>query len=154
MRTRSEKWAFGVVLLWMVSIAALPSQEGFPEGAGKQELLKVCSGCHDAEIVLSHLQTPTEWADTFQKMVDVGAEASADEWRAIEQYIDANLALIAVNRSPASELQLTMSVTPDVAAAIVKHRQENGAFKSIDDVKKVAGTDAAKIDAWKKRFVF
>jgi competence protein ComEA len=154
MRTRSGRLAFGVGFLWTVSIASLPSQDRFPDGTGKQELLKVCGGCHDAEIVLSHLQTPTEWGDTFQKMVDVGAEASADEWRAIEQYIDANLALIAINKSPASELQLTMSVTPDVAAAIVKQRQENGAFKSLDDVKKVAGLDASKIDAWKKRFVF
>lgn len=154
MRTRAGRLAFAVGLLWMVSIASLPSQDQFPDGAGRQDLLKVCSGCHDAEIVLSHLQTPSEWTETFQKMVDVGAEASGDEWRAIEQYIDANLALIAINKSPASELQLTMSVSPDVAAAIVTHRQENGPFKSIDDVKKVAGVDAAKIDGWKKRFAF
>jgi competence protein ComEA len=154
MRTGADRLAFAVGLLWIVSAASLPSQDRFPDGAGKQELMKVCSGCHDAEIVLSHLQTPSEWTDTFQKMVDVGAEASADEWRAIEQYIDANLALIAINKSPASELQLTMGVTPDVAAAIVKHRQDTGAFKSIDDVKKVAGVDAAKLDSCKNRFVF
>src|SRR5215472_5510875 len=137
MGTRAGRLALGVGLVWTISIAALPSQDRFPDDTGNQEVLKVCSGCHDAEIVLSHLQTPSEWSETFQKMVDVGAEASADEWRAIEQYIDANLALIAINKSTASELQLTMSVTPDVAAAIVRHRQENGAFKSIDDVKEV-----------------
>jgi competence protein ComEA len=137
-----------------ISIVAATGQDRFPDGAGRTELLKVCSGCHDAEIVLSHLQTPAEWTDTFQKMVDVGAEATADEWRAIEQYIDTNLALIAINKSPAAELQLTMDCTPQLAAAIVKYRQENGPFKSIDDVKKVAGLDGAKVDARKSRFVF
>jgi competence protein ComEA len=145
---------FSLGLVWIASIAAATVQDRFPDGPGKAEMQKVCSGCHDVEIVLSHLQTPAEWADTFQKMVDVGAEATQDEWRAIEQYIDANLALIAINKSPASELQLTMNCPAEVAAAIVKYRQENGPFKSIDDVKKVAGTDAAKVDAWKSRFVF
>jgi competence protein ComEA len=140
-------------LLWILSIVTR-GQDRFPDGAGKPELQKVCSGCHDAEIVLAHLQTPTEWVETFQKMVDVGADAPPGEWRLIEQYIDTNLALIAVNKSPASELELTMDVPPGVASAIVKHRQENGPFKALDDVKKVAGVDAAKVDARKNRFVF
>src|SRR5262245_57632565 len=130
-----------------MSLVAATAQDRFPDGPGKTELMKVCSGCHDPEIVLSHLQTPCEWTDTFQKRVDVGAEATSDEWHAIEQYIDANLALIAINKSPAGDLQLTMDCTPEVAAAIVKFRQENGPFKSVDDVKKVAGVDGAKVDA-------
>lgn len=139
---------------WILSILVAAGQDRFPDGPGKSEVQKICSGCHDAEIVLSHLQTPTEWADTFQKMVDVGAEATPDQWRLIEQYIDANLALIAINKSPALELQLTMDVAPEVGSAIVKHRQENGPFKSIDDVEKVAGVDATKVEARKRRFVF
>jgi competence protein ComEA len=143
-----------VAFSWVLSIVAATGQDRFRDGPGRPELLKVCSGCHDAEIVLSHLQTPAEWADTFQKMVDVGAEATPEQWRLIEQYIDTNLALIAINKSPATELQLTMDVAPEVGSAIVKYRQDNGAFKSIDDVKKVAGVDATKVDARKRRFVF
>lgn len=151
---RSIAWISIAALSCAISIAVAMAQTGFPDGPGKTELMKVCSGCHDPEIVLSHLQTPSEWTDTFQKMVDVGAEATSEEWRAIEQYIDTNLALIAINKSPAAELQLTMDCTPELAAAIVKQRQENGPFKSIDDVKKVAGVDGAKVDARKSRFVF
>jgi competence ComEA-like helix-hairpin-helix protein len=154
MGSRSILAASGIGLMCSVSIVVAVGQDRFPDGPGKAEMQKVCSGCHDVEIVLSHLQTPAEWADTFQKMVDVGAEATQDEWRAIEQYIDANLSLIAINKSPAAELQVTMNCSADVAAAIVKRRQESGPFKSIDDVKNVAGVDAAKVDAWKSRFVF
>ena len=42
----------------------------------------------------------------------------------------------------------------DVAGAVVKYRQANGPFKSVDDLKKVAGVDVAKIEARKDRFVF
>ena len=110
--------------------------------------------CRLAEIVLAQLKTPVEWAETLQSMAEQGADATPDEWRLIEQYIDSNLALIAINKAAAEELQLTMDSTPEVAAAIVKYRQANGAFKSVDDVKKVPGIDATKVDARRKRFVF
>jgi competence ComEA-like helix-hairpin-helix protein len=129
-------------------------QDRFPDGAGKPEVLKVCSGCHDAEIILANLKTPGEWAETLQNMAQQGAEATPDEWRVIERYIDANFALIPINKAPADELQRSMDVVADVAAAIVKQRQEHGPFKSIDEVKGVAGVDAAKVDARKSRFIF
>ncbi|HWW86568.1 MAG TPA: family 16 glycoside hydrolase [Vicinamibacterales bacterium] len=129
-------------------------QDRFPEGPGKMQLTKVCGSCHDSEIVLATLETPTEWSDTLQNMTQQGADATPEEWRLIEQYLDAKLALIAINKAGAGELKLTMEATPDVAAAIVKYRQDNGAFKSVDDVKKVPGIDAAAVEARKNRFVF
>lgn len=137
-----------------LSIVATTEQDRFPDGAGKPELSKVCSGCHDAEIVLAHLQTPGEWADTLQSMAQLGTEATPEEWRRIERYLDLNFALIMINKAAAEELQLTMDATREVADAVVKYRQQNGSFKSVEDVKKVAGIDAAKVDARKSRFVF
>ena len=139
------------VLMLSISGAML---DQFHDGPGKPQFVKVCSGCHDAEIVLSQLQTPGEWADTLQSMTQLGAEATEEEWRLIERYIDSNLALILINKAAADELQLTMDVMPEVAAAIVKFRQEKGAFKSVDDVEKVPGIDLAKVDPRKSRFVF
>jgi competence protein ComEA len=138
----------------VASIAAALAQDRFPDGPGKPELMKVCSGCHDAEIVLATLKTPAEWADTLKGMAELGAEATAEEWRLIEQYIDANVAMIQINKATADELRITMDLTPDVADALVKHRQSEGPFKSIDDVKQVPGIDAAKVDARKNRFTF
>ena len=140
--------------VWIASIASAIGQDRFPESDGKPQVVRVCSGCHDAEIILANLKTPGEWKDTLQAMAEQGAEATPEEWRSIERYIDTNFALIAINKASADELQLTMDVTPEVAAAVVRQRQDKGSFKSIDDVKKVAGVDAAKVDARKNRFVF
>jgi len=139
--------------VWMLGLVAA-MQDRFPDSAGRPEVLRVCSGCHDAEIVLANLKTKDEWAETLQNMAEQGAEATADEWRLIERYIDTNFALIPINKAAADELQLTMDVASEVATAIVKHRQDHGPFKSIDDVKRIAGVDAAKVDARKNRFVF
>ena len=129
-------------------------QDKFPDGPGKADVTKVCSGCHDAEIVLANLKTPGEWAETLQNMAQQGAEATPAEWGLIEKYLDLNFALIVINRAAAEELQLTLDISRAVADAIVKYRRENGPFKSVDDLKKVAGLDAAKVDARTSRFVF
>jgi len=143
-----------LVVVLVSTIAAAAMQDRFPDGPGKPEVIKVCGGCHDAEIVLANLKTPGEWSETLQNMAQQGAEATPNEWRLIEQYLDLNFAMIAINKAPAEELQLTMDVARDVAEALVKHRREDGPFKSIDDVKKVAGIDPAKVDARKSRIVF
>jgi competence protein ComEA len=144
----------GVCFIGTLSIATTVGQDQFPDGPGKAELVKVCNGCHDAKIVLANLKTPAEWTETFQNMAEQGAEATPDEWRLIQQYVNANIALIAINKATADELQVTLDVAPDLAAAVVKYRQEKGAFKSLDDVKKVPGMDATKLDARHARFVF
>jgi competence protein ComEA len=137
----------------MLTIVAT-MQDRFPDGPGKPELMKVCSGCHDAEIVLAHQQTPGEWAETLQNMGQLGAEGTPDEWRLIERYLDVNFASILINKAAADELRITMDLTAEVADAVIKYRQDKGPFESLDDVKKVSGVDAAKVDQCKSRFVF
>jgi competence protein ComEA len=146
--------AIGALFALLATSIVLSSQDRFPDGPGKTELVKVCSGCHDAEIVLANLKSPGEWNETLQNMATQGAEATPEQWKAIEQYIDAHFALVMVNKAPADELQLALDVPPAIAAAVVKYRQDNGPFKTIDDVKKVPGIDAAKVDGAKNRFVF
>ena len=146
--------AIGAFAALLALSAAVSSQDRFPDGPGKAELVKVCSGCHDAEIVLANLKSPSEWNETLQNMATQGAEATPEQWKLIEGYIDRHFALAMVNKGAADELQLALDVTPESAAAIVKYRQDVGPFRTIDDVKKVPGIDAAKVDAAKDRVVF
>jgi competence protein ComEA len=62
--------------------------------------------------------------------------------------------MVMVNKAPADEIQISLDVPAEVAAALVKYRQDKGPFKSSDDVKKVPGIDAAKVDAATSRLVF
>ena len=150
----------GFVLLIAGSTAFLAwgghvaTQNRFPDGPGRVELQKVCSGCHEPDNVFAYAQTASEWAETLEKMAQAGAEGTAEEWRLIELYLDAHFALIPINTANSGELQRTMHIPKPVADAIVKYRAENGRFKTIDDLKKVTGLDAAKVEARKDRFVF
>src|SRR5262245_508833 len=138
----------GAFVVWVLTAAAL-TQDRFPNGEGKTETLKVCSDCHDPDVIFASPKTASDWTETLAEMKQRGAEASMEEWRAVESYLDKYLALIPINQSQADELVRTMDVTPEVADAIVKYRREHGKFKAVDDIKKVPGLDAAAVDARK-----
>jgi hypothetical protein len=77
--------AIGALAALLAMSAAVSSQDRFPDGPGKADVIKVCSGCHDAEIILANLKTPGEWNETLQNMATQGAEATPEQWKAIEQ---------------------------------------------------------------------
>ena len=47
-----------------------------------------------------------------------------------------------------------LSLKRSQAKAVVTFREKHGNFKSLDDLKKVPGLDAAALDAKKERIVF
>ena len=142
--------AGGVCLL----AASAQTQDRFPTGRGKAELLKVCSGCHEPDNVFAFPKTVPEWAKTLDDMAQRGTEATPAEWQAIELYLDKFVALIPINRATSEELVRTMDVTEDIGAAIATYREQHGAFKSTADLKRVPGLDAEKVDARRDRLVF
>lgn len=96
---------------------------------------------------------------TIQKMVSFGMKASETELAAVLEYAARNfpadeVPMIKVNEAKAIELESGLSLKRSQAAAIIQHREKNGPFKSIEELKKVPGIDAAKIEAKKERLIF
>jgi competence protein ComEA len=77
---------------------------------------------------------------------------------AVLQYLSKNFgpaaAKISINQAPAAELESGLGLTAREAAAIVTYRTEKGAFKAVDDLKKVPDLDFKKIEAQKERIAF
>ena len=134
--------------------AAATAQDRFPETTGKAALLKVCSNCHTAESVVQSLRTRQEWSDVVDQMSRYGAETSDQEFDQILTYLVKHFSPIRINKATAKDLESTLSVPADVAEAIVAYRTEKGDFKTIDDVTKVPGLGADKLDRQKARLVF
>jgi competence protein ComEA len=126
----------------------------FPPGPGREAVFKVCADCHGPESVLGQLKTRDEWSKTLDEMANNGAQGTDEEWNQILAYLDQHYSLISVNAAPAKDLALKLDVSDDVAAAIVRTRTEKGPFRSMDDLKRVPGIDAAKLDARHDRIVF
>jgi len=127
-----------------------------PEGPGKAETERVCKNCHELERSISPRQDRAGWQETIDKMVSLGAEISEDDYSKILDYLSKNypgedIPKLNINKATAIEFESRLTLPRSQAAAIIEYRTKNGPFKSIDDLKKVPGVDAAKIDAKKDR---
>ena len=148
-------FAFAAVISAATSqSASTTAPERFPETTGKSALLKVCSNCHTAESVIQTLRTRQEWSDVIDQMAHFGAEASEQEFDQILTYLVKHFSPIKVNKAAAKDLEAALDVPAGVAEAIVTRRTDSGDFKTLDDLQKVPGLDAAKIETQKTRIVF
>ena len=130
-----------------------------PGGAGKEETQRVCKGCHELERSVAPRQDRDAWQQTMDKMVALGAEVTEKDYNAILDYLVKNypgeeIPKLNVNKATAIELESRLTLPRSQAAAIIEYRTKNGVFKSIDDLKKVPGLDAARIEAKKDRITF
>lgn len=148
-----------VLLAAPVALLAGGAWAQLPEGPGREETERLCKGCHEVARSVSVRQDPAGWETTMKKMVALGLKGKDKELQVILEYLIQNfpreeLPPLNVNKATAIELESRLSLRRSQAAAIIQHRTKNGNFKSIDDLKKVPGVEAAKIEAKKDHLVF
>ena len=131
-----------------------PALHTFPDAPGKDTVQTVCAACHSPDYVTDAPRNAQGWNDVLDMMKAYGATATDAEWNQIKGYILGQISTIEVNKATAAELQALFEVNEPLAKAIVDYRTANGAFKTIDDVKKVPGLDAKKVDYRKNRLEF
>lgn len=140
--------------------AAVSAQDKpqLPDAPGKAAVVKLCSNCHGAQIVLGKPHSEDGWTAIVADMAQRGMEGTEDEMYDVIQYLTRNIKALPavkvnVNKASAKELETGLEISAKDAEALVAARAK-AAFQSIDDVKKVAGIDAARIEAKKSRLIF
>ncbi len=153
----------GVTLTLYAGSAWVNSSGGqgkpLPNGPGKEETRKLCSGCHELDRSIAPRQDLAGWQQTMNKMVAFGMKATEQETSAVLEYLVKNFPAeevpkINLNKAKAIELESGLSLKRSQAAGIIQYRDKHGDFKSIEDLKKVPGVDFAKIEAKKDRLTF
>jgi len=129
------------------------------EMPGKAAAARVCIQCHEYERSIAPRQNRAGWQATMDKMIALGAKGTQKEFDEILDYLATTypgeaVPMIKVNEARAVELESGLSLPRSQAAAIVAYRTKNGDFKSIEDLKKVPGVDATKLEARKDRLQF
>jgi competence protein ComEA len=131
-----------------------------PDGPGKATTEKVCGACHGAELVIGRQETREAWGAIVNEMVQRGAVGTDDELYEVVDYLSANFSKtspvikINVNKATAKDLEKALHLSESQAAAVVHWREQKGDFKSIDELEKVPGLEAARIEAGKNRLSF
>ena len=83
------KMALGVLISALLGASAAVAQQ-FPDGTGKDTTMRLCSGCHNADIVFQHRQARDEWNAEIQKMIAAGAQGTPEQFSEILTYLAAN----------------------------------------------------------------
>jgi competence protein ComEA len=142
-------------LLFCLASACAIALAQLPEGPGKAITDKVCNSCHGPENYIAKRLNKDGWEEVIQQMVSQGAQASDAEFDSIVEYLTRNFGpKVNVNKAPPKEIETSLELTSEEAGAIVTYREKNGAFKTVEDLKRVPGVDAKKIDARKDRIDF
>ena len=142
-----------------LALFAALGQVQLPDGPGKEQTIRVCKDCHELERVVAPRLNRDGWKGTIDKMITLGAQGSDEDFDVILDYLAKNypadeLPKINVNKATAIELESALSLKRSESAAVIEYRAKHGPFKSIDDLKKVPGIDAAKVEAKKDRLTF
>lgn len=157
-----------ITLLFLVGVATLNSPltrrtlgqgRALPDGPGKIETQKLCTQCHDLDKAIAPRQDKTGWAGTVEKMVAFGMTATAGDVTLVVDFLATHYPAddvppIRVNQATAIDFESGLGLRRSQASAIIRYRDANGPFKTIEDLKKVPGIDTAKVDARKSRLIF
>ena len=157
MRRRILHSAFLIASLIVCVTFAASASQSLPDSSGKDVFESVCSLCHAPTAPFGKQWTKPQWEAKVTEMLQEEPDVTQQERATIIEYLAANFrpgGKIYVNYGKAKELETALELSTKDAEAIVRYRDGNGPFKTADDVKKVPGLDAAKIDAKKGALEF
>src|SRR5215475_4429749 len=83
---------YGLILISGLLGASAAIAQQLPDAPGKETTLRLCSGCHNADIVFQHRQGRDEWNAEIQKMIAVGAQGTPAQFTEVLTYLAGNFA--------------------------------------------------------------
>jgi competence protein ComEA len=127
-----------------------------PDGPGKETFQMVCSMCHSADAVIGKQGSRQWWQSKVTEMLQESTDVPESDVDTIVAYLAKNFPIVKinVNKAPAKDLETGLELTAKESEAIVQYREAKGNFKTLDDLKKVPGLDAVKIESKKDRLEF
>jgi competence protein ComEA len=145
-----------LILITAASLAVAADDEeakALPDSPGKDVTVKACLSCHGTGNIRKKRLTKEGWAEQVADMVDRGAEATEAQQAVVVEYLTQNFgkgSKIHINTAPFEELRSVLGLSVDETKAVLAYRNENGNFKSWQDLLKVPGVDAKKIESRKE----
>ena len=108
---------------------------------------RVCSKCHDGTRIIEGRRLRSQWEETLEKMVVLGATGTDEDFEAVLEYLVRAHGRVNVNTAAADEIGLVLHLDASQPGAIVKYREEHGKFADFEALTKVPGIP---IEALKK----
>jgi len=141
----------------LLSVPGALGQEGpgpLAEGPGRELVQKICATCHEIEAVIGSRRTKIGWRQSVDEMIARGAEGSAEQMAAVVAYLTAYFGKVNVNTATVQDLEKSLELSGREAQAIVGYREQNGKIKGFEELKKIPGVSAEKLQAKRDLIAF
>ena len=139
------------VLLLTITVGLFAADNGkqLPEGPGRGTTQRLCGSCHGFGNFVRRRETRDGWNNVIEDMIRRGAKGEEEEWAEVSDYLVAQFSPVRVkiNTATAEQIAESLGLKPGIAAAIVKHREANGPFRTLEDLQKVPGLPASILEA-------
>jgi competence protein ComEA len=134
------------------------AQDPLPDAPGKEQVVAVCSKCHEPQRVAALRLTREGWEEVVAKMQTLGAKASEEDFKKITDYLSENFKgeapkPINLNSATSVDLESVAGLLRKEAAAWIDYRAKHGGCNALEDLKKVPGVPFKKIDERRDRLV-
>jgi competence protein ComEA len=67
------------------------ARQELPDGPGKEEVVRVCSGCHDLMFTVSTRETEDGWTRIVNDMRSKGADGTEEDFAKVIAYLTAHM---------------------------------------------------------------
>lgn len=142
-------------LIWFLAAGLCLGAAAKAQDDGKALLERTCTKCHGLASTMRQRNSGDRWAAIVDDMISRGAEGTDAEFQKIFDYLVKNLGpRVRLNTASAEALAAGLEIPRSAADAIVEYRQKNGAFKMLEDLKRVPALDAADLESKKDRLDF
>jgi competence ComEA-like helix-hairpin-helix protein len=143
----------------LILTAGAYGQAKFPDGPGKDAVLKICGDCHAVDVLIGVGKGREGWAATVDDMVAKGATGSDEELQQIVDYLARNFGKstagkVNINAATVKELKEKLDLPMKDAQAVFDYRGAHGSFKSWADLKNVPDLDITRLEAKKDKIAF
>ena len=144
--------------LFVPGASAAHAQDPLPEAPGKEQVVAVCSKCHEPQRVAALRLTREGWEEVVAKMQTLGAKGSEEDFKKITDYLSENFKgeapkPINLNSATSVDLESVGGLLRKEAAAWIDYRAKHGGCNTLEDLKKVPGVPFKKIDERRDRLV-
>src|SRR5580700_6086832 len=115
-----------LIFLTAILVAPMWAQDDMPEGPGKGTTVRICTGCHGAEMFSAYHKTADDWDRTITTMTEKGLSITDADYATVLDYLSTclgpNTPKVNINKAAACELTQLLGVSQDSANAIVAYR--------------------------------
>ena len=116
-----QMWKVTFAVVCALLLSGVVYGQKLPDGKGKAELIRGCTDCHSANLVVQKRRTPEDWKKVVNDMAARGSQSTPKDIENIIRYLNTNFGIKKADPTAAPQSTATQSASPSASGKAAKH---------------------------------